>query len=119
MTVRVPRNRDTPHKPIRKARRYRPPPSTGERKHNILSNISICGETDIENCDEDDEEKEEELKEQDEEKNSDITPVPHQNVITEPVNQLLPEDELTGLLLATNGWDECQLELLDSLLDSL
>ncbi|XP_044252342.1 forkhead box protein N2-like [Tribolium madens] len=112
LTVRVPRNRDTPHKPVRKARRYRPPQSTGERKHNILSNISICGETDIENCDEDDE-KDKEVK------NDEIMPVPNQNVITEPVNQLLPEDELTGLLLATNGWDECQLEMLDSLLDSL
>ncbi|EFA07986.1 hypothetical protein TcasGA2_TC005573 [Tribolium castaneum] len=112
LTVRVPRNRDAPHKPVRKARRYRPPQSTGERKHNILSNISICGETDIENCDEDDEKDKEA-------KSDDITPVPNQNVITEPVNQLLPEDELTGLLLATNGWDECQLEMLDSLLDSL
>lgn len=112
LTVRVPRNRDAPHKPVRKARRYRPPQSTGERKHNILSNISICGETDVENCDDDDDK--EKGKPDDKE-----VQVPSQNVITEPVNQLLPEDELTGLLLATNGWDECQLELLDSLLDSL
>lgn len=109
LTVRVPRNRDTPPKPVRKTRRYRPPQNTGERKHNILSNISICGETDIENCDENEKT----------ETNNEIIPVPNQNVVTEPVNQLLPEDELTGLLLATNGWDECQLELLDSLLDSL
>jgi forkhead box protein J1 len=113
LTVRVPRNRDAPHKPVRKARRYRPPQSTGERKHNILSNISICGETDVENCEEETKDKSKA------ESKDEITPVPNQNVITEPVNQLLPEDELTGLLLATNGWDECQLELLDSLLDSL
>lgn len=46
--------------------------------------------------------------------------IPNQNVIIEPVNQIgIGEDELTGLLLASSGWDECQLELLDSLLDSL
>lgn len=45
--------------------------------------------------------------------------MPNQNVVIEPANQMIPEDELTGLLLATNGWDDCQLELLDSLLDSL
>ncbi|CAD6201455.1 GSCOCG00000255001-RA-CDS [Cotesia congregata] len=31
----------------------------------------------------------------------------------------LSEDDLTGLLIATVGWDENQLDLLDSLLDSL
>lgn len=45
--------------------------------------------------------------------------MPNQSVVTEPINPVLGEDELTGLLLATNGWDDCQLELLDSLLDSL
>lgn len=45
--------------------------------------------------------------------------MPNESVVTESVNPMLGEDELTGLLLATNGWDECQLELLDSLLDSL
>lgn len=46
--------------------------------------------------------------------------MPNQNVITEPTNQgILGEDELAGLLLASVGWDDCQLELLDSLLDSL
>lgn len=45
--------------------------------------------------------------------------MPNQSVVIEPVNQMIAEDELTGLLLATNGWDDCQLELLDSLLDSL
>lgn len=56
-----------------------------------------------------------------EETTEDFVPVsmPNQPVIAEPVNPMLGEDELTGLLLATNGWDECQLELLDSLLDSL
>lgn len=47
--------------------------------------------------------------------------MPNQNVVTEPTNQsgILGEDELAGLLLASVGWDDCQLELLDSLLDSL
>lgn len=45
--------------------------------------------------------------------------MPNQSVVIEPVNQMIAEDELTGLLLAANGWDDCQLELLDSLLDSL
>lgn len=31
----------------------------------------------------------------------------------------LSEDDLTGLLIATAGWDENQLDLLDSLLDTL
>lgn len=117
--------------------RYRSSQKTGERKHNILSNISICGDTtDIENCDEPikkepkSEKRPEKLNgsrtETDdnktkEQKTNDFVPssMPNQSVITEPVNQMLGEDELTGLLLATNGWDDCQLELLDSLLDSL
>lgn len=46
--------------------------------------------------------------------------MPNQSVVIESVNQMgIGEDELTGLLLASGGWDECQLELLDSLLDSL
>lgn len=120
--------------------RYRPSTNTGERKHNILSNISICGETDIENFEETkqkirDEKKKlankvekctsTELNDEDKTKEKrtkeDFIPasMPNQSVVTEPVNPMLGEDELTGLLLATNGWDECQLELLDSLLDSL
>lgn len=111
--------------------RYRPSNCTGERKHNILSNISICGETDIENF----EETRQRLKEEKKRTKTDKKPsedpsgkdkddfvpasMPNQAVLTEPVNPMLAEDELTGLLLATNGWDECQLELLDSLLDSL
>lgn len=119
--------------------RYRPSNSTGERKHNILSNISICGETDIENF----EELKQKMKEEKKKANAkcdkiqstnpeedsttadntkeDFVPssMPNESVVTEPVNTMLGEDELTGLLLATNGWDECQLELLDSLLDSL
>lgn len=46
--------------------------------------------------------------------------MPNQGVLTEPANpSMLPEDELAGLLLASVGWDDCQLEMLDSLLDSL
>ncbi|XP_018566351.1 forkhead box protein J1-A-like, partial [Anoplophora glabripennis] len=130
LTVRAPRNRhpeEKVSKPPRKTKRYRPSQNTGERKHNILSNISICGETDIENFEETkkkDTPKEkpvEKATEEPDEKKEDFIPasMPNQSVITEPVNQILGEDELTGLLLATNGWDECQLELLDSLLDSL
>lgn len=127
LTVRVPRNRP-PHqensKPpptVRKTKRYRPSPhNRGERKHNILSNISICGgETDIEeSCNK----KSEDIVVQEEEHDKIDIPssIPNQNVIIEPVNQIgIGEDELTGLLLASSGWDECQLELLDSLLDSL
>lgn len=119
--------------------RYRPSNSTGERKHNILSNISICGETDIENFEEIKQKLKEEKKKsivktekssttssnedkiKEEKTKDDFVPasMPNQSVVTEPVNPMLGEDELTGLLLATNGWDECQLELLDSLLDSL
>lgn len=146
LTVRVPRNKHHQQqqqqqeisKPVRKTKRYRPSQTTGERKHNILSNISICGETEIENCDtykipksNSSNNNSNNVKKM--EKNAvtisdsstlqeikSLTPssMPNQNVITEQVNHLIPEDELTGLLLA-NGWDECQLELLDSLLDSL
>lgn len=132
LTVRVPRPR--PHqetaKPVRKTKRYRPSQSTGERKHNILSNISICGETDIENFEETRKEKTSKKDVKRIEKQLGVaksvektlqTPssMPNQGVITEPINQMTVEDELTGLLLASNGWDDCQLELLDSLLDSL
>ncbi|KAJ8953911.1 hypothetical protein NQ318_019151 [Aromia moschata] len=136
--VKHPRSKDEPGKGgfwkldlerLEESRRYRPNQSTGERKHNILSNISICGETDIENVEEavkkDSDAKKEagQTKEspKDEANEGDFVPasMPNQSVIAEPVNQMLGEDELTGLLLATNGWDECQLELLDSLLDSL
>lgn len=118
--------------------RYRPSNCTGERKHNILSNISICGETDIENFEETRQRLKEEkkksnqknekllsVKQEDESEpdklEDDFVPasMPNQSVVTEPINPVLGEDELTGLLLATNGWDDCQLELLDSLLDSL
>lgn len=116
--------------------RYRPSNCTGERKHNILSNISICGETDIENFEETKQRMREEKKKsgktneklltdsfklKDEKPKDCFIPasMPNESVVTEPVNPMLGEDELTGLLLATNGWDDCQLELLDSLLDSL
>lgn len=46
--------------------------------------------------------------------------MPNQNVVTEPTNQnIMGEDEIAGLLLASVGWDDSQLDLLDSLLDSL
>lgn len=124
LTVRVPRTRQPEIvKPVRKTKRYRPSQSTGERKHNILSNISICGETEIENF----EESKKTKSAKKEEKTNNVKSVdkevpscmPNQSVLIEPVNQMLVEDELTGLLLATNGWDDCQLEMLDSLLDSL
>ncbi|CAG9824588.1 unnamed protein product [Phaedon cochleariae] len=143
LTVRVPRNRHSSDekvlKPPRKTKRYRSSQNPGERKHNILSNISICGETDIENL-EDIKKKEKKVEQKirkttelkikedktdgaltDNSVESDFIPesMPNQSVITEPVHNLLGEDELTGLLLATKGWDDCQLELLDSLLDSL
>ncbi|XP_057666444.1 uncharacterized protein LOC130900110 [Diorhabda carinulata] len=141
LTVRAPRNRhpdQKAQKPSRKTKRYRSNQNTGERKHNILSNISICGDTDIENFDEikkkenkfdkksqrdagflASESEEEATKEDNTTRDFVPSSMPNQSVVTEPVNQMLAEDELTGLLLATNGWDECQLELLDSLLDSL
>ncbi|KAB0793937.1 hypothetical protein PPYR_13557 [Photinus pyralis] len=124
LTVRAPR--PTVVKPTRKVKRHRPSQRTGERKHNILSNISICNETeqDSESCD-----SAQSVKTDSNAKITDgeaeeaaLSPkpaTPSPNCIVEPVNQMIPEDELTGLLLATNGWDDCQLELLDSLLDSL
>lgn len=130
LTVRVPRNKHPQEvlKPVRKTKRYRPSQSTGERKHNILSNISICGETEIENCDTYKTPKKEtkrtdkialnDTSKSTETKSTTPSSMPNQNVVTEPVNHMIPEDELTALLLS-NGWDECQLELLDSLLDSL
>lgn len=145
LTVRLPRNRhQKPNKPVRK--RYRPPNSPAtERKHNILSNIQIFGGTsledkekgseedevmDIGNIDEIGEigaecvvpEKEPEAKKDFSNQKVSLVPssMPNQNVVTEPANQgILGEDELAGLLLASVGWDDCQLELLDSLLDSL
>ncbi|GLV46755.1 Forkhead box K [Carabus blaptoides fortunei] len=46
--------------------------------------------------------------------------MPNQSVITEFTNQgMLAEDELAGLLLASVGWDENQIEMWDSLLNSL
>ncbi|CAG9827153.1 unnamed protein product [Diabrotica balteata] len=143
LTVRSPRNRHADQKtqkPLRKPKRYRSNQNTGERKHNILSNISICGDTDIDNFEDEKKKKEnkpekrlqkevsllpklDEVEDEShkEDETNDFVPssMPNQSVVTEPVNQMLAEDELTGLLLATNGWDDCQLELLDSLLDSL
>lgn len=125
LTVRVPRNRPQENsKPsiVRKTKRYRPSPNNrGERKHNILSNISICGgETETE---EDNQRENDVVTEKvviDEEEVVVPASMPNQSVIIENVSQIgIGEDELTGLLLASGGWDECQLELLDSLLDSL
>ena len=45
-----------------------------------------------------------------------------QPVMVEPVNPpvvSLGEDEITSMLLASVGWDDSQLDMLDSLLDSL
>lgn len=42
-----------------------------------------------------------------------LSEVPESNQVS------LTEDDLTGLLIANIGWDENQLDLLDSLLDSL
>lgn len=96
----------------------------GERKHNILSNIFICGGTDNEAKPE--KPPEEKIDKtpisKDDATSKEFTPtlMPNEGVITESMTQLSSyEDELTGLLLATNGWNECQLEMLDSLLDSL
>ncbi|XP_025837091.1 fork head transcription factor 1 [Agrilus planipennis] len=153
LTVRAPRsNRQQEQvvKPARKTKRYRSSQRTGERKHNILSNISIYGETEIENinCSKPNRTKKESNKcldklikfcdmedntttttttstcNGDDDDANNKTPLttptsmPNQNVIIEH-NHILPEDDLTGLLLASNGWDDCQLEMLDSLLDSL
>ncbi|KAF5290788.1 hypothetical protein FQR65_LT11520 [Abscondita terminalis] len=128
LTVRAPRSSGV--KPVRKVKRHRPTQRTGERKHNILSNISICNETDIENMNMDESKTSKNTQHFDDENKKSVkieTPIsspktpstPNQNCVTETVSQMIPEDELTGLLLATNGWDDCQLELLDSLLDSL
>lgn len=138
LTVRVPRNRppgtgQEQVKPVqRKAKRYRPATGNagGERKHNILSKISICGDDDDDDASDQNNEDDNNGDDDDDDEviaavssvaPSTTTPasMPNQSVLTEPVNPLIAEDELTGLLLATNGWDECQLELLDSLLDSL
>lgn len=46
----------------------------------------------------------------------------NQPVMVEPVNPpvvSLGEDEITSMLLASVGWDDSQLDMLDSLLDSL
>ncbi|KAK4874461.1 hypothetical protein RN001_013821 [Aquatica leii] len=131
LTVRAPRSASA--KNTRKIKRQRPAQRTGERKHNILSNISICNETDIENINGAESsstyKSAKSTQSDDKNKKSDKTETPalspklvstlNQNCTTETVSQMIPEDELTGLLLATNGWDDCQLELLDSLLDSL
>lgn len=148
--------------------RYRPNSAPSERKHNILSNISICGATDIENveeaarasmkskkyhqptskhyskCKEEDgitgiEFGDAPMQQEDRENVEKIEKIekriaenmgrcqvvvppsmPQAPPIAEPVAPpIVGEEELTGLLLATNGWDECQLEMLDSILDSL
>lgn len=126
LTVRAPRNRHpTMPKPVKKTKRYRPYQSTGERKHNILSNISICGETDIENSEDSSPIKK--VKEdgkgstvkQDQIKGFVPSSMPNERVIAEPVNQAATEDILSGLLMNINGWEDCQLDYLDSLLDSL
>ncbi|KAK9885231.1 hypothetical protein WA026_010734 [Henosepilachna vigintioctopunctata] len=122
LTVRAPRNRqENTTKPVKKTKRYRPYQSTGERKHNILSNISICGETDIENTEDCGVIKKSNKKSSkgDEIKGFVPSSMPNEGVITEPVNQPLNEDLLNGLLLNNTGWEDCQLEMLDSLLDSL
>ncbi|XP_044759470.1 meiosis-specific transcription factor mei4-like [Coccinella septempunctata] len=127
LTVRAPRNRhQNAPKPVNKTKRYRPYQSTGERKHNILSNISICGETDVENSEEECpvktkkvEDKPSTLKCEQSTRGFVPASMPNESVIAEPVHQPAPEDVLSGLLMNINGWEECQLELLDSLLDSL
>lgn len=46
----------------------------------------------------------------------------NQPVMVEPVNPpvvSLGEDEITSMLLASVGWDDSQLDMLDSLLDAL
>ncbi|XP_045476255.1 meiosis-specific transcription factor mei4-like [Harmonia axyridis] len=126
LTVRAPRNRhQNIPKPVKKTKRYRPYQNTGERKHNILSNISICGETDIENSEDsclkrkDKNDGKKVMSKNDQEKVFIPLSMPNQSVITEPVNQSVAEDVLSGLLMNINGWEDCQLEMLDSLLDSL
>ncbi|XP_066151799.1 uncharacterized protein [Euwallacea fornicatus] len=162
LTVRTPKNGGQPVKPAKthkKVKRYRPNSTPAERKHNILSNISICGATEIENVEEAaraslkfkkpsqngslkylyklkkmkreldeilSEEKivsEEEINMLDSKEGCQVVippSMPQAPPITEPVAPpIVGEEELTGLLLASNGWDECQLEMLDSILDSL
>ncbi|XP_076258869.1 uncharacterized protein LOC143195516 [Rhynchophorus ferrugineus] len=174
LTVRTPKNGQNvkPAKSHKKTKRYRPNSTPGERKHNILSNISICGATDIENVEEaaraslkhkkfnqntlktdykdlnithktemdvidpgsvrhpelDDvtenmliDDKNDGISNESHRSGMTIPPsMPQAPPIAEPVAPpIVGEEELTGLLLATNGWDECQLEMLDSILDSL
>ncbi|XP_030746091.1 uncharacterized protein LOC115874930 [Sitophilus oryzae] len=170
LTVRTPKNGQNMNlkKTHKKPKRYRPNATPGERKHNILSNISICGATDIENVEEAaraslkskkfsqytsksiQKNRSHKLSESIDDENSGAKTnienilIPQVNIedgisttlnkseitvppsmpqappITESVAPpIVGEEELTGLLLATNGWDECQLEMLDSILDSL
>ncbi|EFN81516.1 forkhead box protein J1-A [Harpegnathos saltator] len=52
--------------------------------------------------------------------NSVSPPIPDTlSEVPESTQVSLSEDDLTGLLIATAGWDENQLDLLDSLLDTL
>lgn len=52
--------------------------------------------------------------------NSVSPPIPDSlSEVPESTQVSLTEEDLTGLLISTVGWDENQLELLDSLLDSL
>lgn len=123
LTVRPPRNRSqkkskqaTPVKP--KTKRNRPlPHNRAERKHNILSNISIYSSDDEENNNNNNEEQIVE---------DSIINVPtsvlSENVIVEPVNQIEieDEDELSGMFSTSNGcWDDSHLDFLNSFLDSL
>ncbi|CAG9767175.1 unnamed protein product [Ceutorhynchus assimilis] len=138
LTVRTPKNGgQTPIKPVqshKKTKRYRPNSAPSERKHNILSNISICGETSIKNVEEAARASMKAKKSvsaksyskgkmsQIDEKREMVTPpsMPHAPTIVEPIAPpIVGEEELTRLLLATDGWDDCQLEMLDSILDSL
>ncbi|XP_060522485.1 forkhead box protein D1-like isoform X2 [Cylas formicarius] len=127
LTVRAPKNRPTTvdapkhvNKSPKKARRC-PPSVPGERKHNILSNISICGSTDIENVEEAARRASKAVKARPEPAPIAVPPsMPQEPPLAEALAPpIVTEDDLTGLLLATNGWDDCQLEMLDSLLDSL
>ncbi|KAF5293531.1 hypothetical protein FQA39_LY03016 [Lamprigera yunnana] len=125
LTVRAPRSSNV--KPVRKIKRQRPTQKTGERKHNILSNISICNENDEDascgmkngQCYGSTLKKSIKIENVEPAPSPKPSTIPNQSCITESVNQMIPEDELTGLLLSANSWDDCQLELLDSLLDSL
>ncbi|XP_050297951.1 forkhead box protein P1-like isoform X2 [Anthonomus grandis grandis] len=165
LTVRTPKNGTQPPsksngKQQKKNKRYRPSSAPSERKHNILSNISICGATDIENVEEaarasmkskrnHPNTTKTNLKPTDNRKICLETFVKHENEpypeprklendsgceltippsmpqappVTEAVAPpIVGEEELTGLctFVSNNGWDDCQLELLDSILDSL